>query len=449
VRLARATGLAALVLLLNAASAQAGPPGRWTRVTGVGQPVRSTLDAGVARTGDGALHLLWARDGGRADVVLHSSLSADARRVLGPRTVAAYGDGVNESVALVAGPGGLRAFFAGVAEGSTLDRVMATATFAGVSWSPAVPASNAASGRTPYAASGIGAGLALDGTPVSAWGSPGSGFHVGLDPATPDGSFPGRSATDPGVGTDSAGGQVVVAWNLLDEGGVAAMAVSPPGPRLTIPGSRAAQLQHRVAVTGRIGAPSVYVAYTAGDNQFRGRPALWRFGSTRGRVISRTRGARDISVAPAPGGRLWAFWHQDGRLLATRSDPAARRFGALVSLEPPRGTRALHDLAGEGSRGPLDLVVLLSRSRTGTAHWHQRVLPGLTLTATPGPHGLVTLRVTDAGVPVRGVGVGVAGAGTRRTGTAGRVFFQLAPGFHRASAKKRGYAPASARIRAR
>jgi hypothetical protein len=449
VTLARAAGIAALALLSAAPVAEAGPPGRWTRLTGIGQPVRSTLDVGVAKTRDGVLHVLWIRETGTAGAVLHSTVSADARRVGGPRPVAAYEGGVNDSVALVAVPGGLRAFFAGLQEGSALDRVMATAAFARRAWSPAAPASNPASGRTPYAASGVGAGVGLDGTPVSAWGSPGSGFHVGLDPTAPDGSLPGRSATDPGVGVDSAGGQVVVAWNLLDDGGVAAMSVSPSGARVTIPGSRAAQLQHRVGVTGRIGASGVYVAYTAGDNQFTGRPALWRFGARRGRLISRTTGARDVSVAPAPGGRLWVFWHRDGRLFATRSDPAASRFGALVSLDPPRGTRSLHDLAGDGSRGPLDLLGLLTRVRTGTANWHQRLLPGLTLSAATGGRGLVTFRVADAGVPVRGASVSVAGAGSRRTRAGGTVSLRLAPGTHRATAAKRGYVPGSVSVRAR
>jgi hypothetical protein len=446
-----AVAVTAVALTLGAGAdvADAGPPGRWTRVTGVGQPVASTLEVGVARTPDGVLHVLWTREARTAGSVLHSTVSADARRVGAPRPVAAYQGGVNDSVALLAVPGGLRAFFAGLQAGSPVDRVMATATFARRAWSPAVPASNTASGRTPYAAAGVAAGVGLDGTPVSAWGSPGSGFHVGLDPAAPDGSLPGRTATDPGVGVDSVGGRVVVAWNLLDEGGVAAISVSSPGARKTIPGSRAAQLQHRVGVTGRIGASGVYVAYIAGDNQFTGRPAVWRFGAGRGRPVSRTTGARDICVAPAPGGRLWVFWHRDGRLFATRSDPAATRFGAVVSLDPPRGTRSLHDLAGEGSRGPLDLMVLLTRARTDTANWHQRVLPGLTLSVVAARPGLVTFRVLDAGVPVAGARVSVAGAGSRRTRAGGLVSLRLARGSHRATAAKRGYTTGSVLVRAR
>jgi hypothetical protein len=447
---ARVTGLAALALLLAAAPATAGPPGRWTRVTGAGAAVASTLDVGVARTPNGVLHVLWVRRTGPAASVLHSSLSADAKRVSTPRRVATYSGGVNESLDRVAVQGGLRAFFSGLQGGSPLDAVMASASSAGGnSWSAAEPVTRRTSEHTPYASAGMAAGAKPDGTVVSAWGSPGPGFHLGLDPGSPDGSFPAGTVTDPGVGVDAAGGQVVLAWHRLDEGGVAAMPVSPPGPRLTVPGPVAAQLRHRVGVSGRLGRPGVYVAYAAGRNQFSARPALWRFGAPRGRPVSRVPGARDVGVAAAPGGRLWLFWHRDGVLYATRSDPSARRFGALRSLAPPRRTRLIHDLAGEGSRGPLDLLVLLTRRRRATAHWHQRLLPGLTLAATSRSRGRLALRVSDAGVPVRGATVTVGGGGRQRSARDGSVSFRLASGSYRADAAKRGYASASLGVRVR
>jgi hypothetical protein len=449
---ARAAGLAAIALLAPAAAAEAGPPGSWTRVAG---GVPSGVDVGVARDPSGALHLLWPRasaSGGSEQTsggsVLHNSLSAGARRLGGERQVAAYDGGVNHSVALVPAAAGVRAFFSGLQAGGPLDRVLATASFGRGRWSAAVPVSNASSGRNPYAAAGIGAAVAADGTPVTVWGSPGSGLHVGLDPGAPDGSFAAGNATGPGVGVDSSTGQALVAWNVLDAGTVAALPVPPSGPRVAVPGARAAELQHRVGVSGRIGAPGVYVAYLLGGNQFSGRPALWRFGAPRGRPVSSARGARDVSLAAAPGGRLWVFWHRDGRLYATRSDPRATRFGAPARLAPPRGL-AIEDLAGEGSRGPLDMVAVLSRPRSGAGIWHQRVLPELTLTATRARRGRVTLRVTDAGVPVRGARVRVEGVPERRSGRRGTAAFRLAPGSYRARATRRGYAPASLRVRVR
>jgi len=40
-------------------------------------------------------------------------------------------------------------------------------------------------------------------------------------------------------------------------------------------------------------------------------------------------------------------------------------------------------LSIEGSRGFLDVRALVQRSPGDIAHWHQRLLPGLTLTAKP------------------------------------------------------------------
>jgi hypothetical protein len=457
---ARAAGLAALAgvftlaALATAPVAQAGPPGSWSRVSGA-QRLAETLDMGTARTPDGALHVLWPRQAASAGSVLDAALSRDARRLGGPRQVVAYDGGVNDSVALLAVPGGLRAFFAGLQPGSPIDRVMATALFAGGTWNAPAPASNSGTERTPYAAAGIAAGARPDGTPVSAWGSPGSGFHFGIDSSGPDGSFTDGGASDPGVGVDSVTGQVVLAWNVVETGAVAAVTVAPVGPRATAPGPRVAESGHPVGVTGRIGASGVYVAYLSGGNQFRGRPALWQFGALRSTVVSRAIGARSISVAAAPAGRLWVFWQRDGRLYATRSNPSATRFGPLASLGPPRGTRTVHDLAGEGSRGPLDLLALASRSRGRAAIWHQRVLPRLELAAARAGRGGLTLRVTDAGVPVAGArvrlarGRGRTGAPARRTGPRGSVRFRLGRGRYRATAAKRGYAPASLRVRVR
>ena len=44
------------------------------------------------------------------------------------------------------------------------------------------------------------------------------------------------------------------------------------------------------------------------------------------------------------------------------------------------------ELAGEGGAGPLDVLLLADRGG-GPANWHQRILPGLTLTATPAGPG--------------------------------------------------------------
>ena len=420
----------ALALLGPAAVAQAGPPGHWSKVTDDGT---SLVETDLARTADGRLHVLWPRD----NALLHSALSADAKALSGPDTVATYSSDVNVSPALLASGGSLRALFAG--SDGPVDELLATATSGdgGKTWSPPTAASSAAG--SVYAAIGVSAALLPDGTPVSAWGSPGAAFHIGLDPSDPDGEFPGGALADPGVGVDAQTGQSVVAWNRVDEDGVAAMAVSPAGDELVLPNSDATQLQHPVGVTGRIGAPGVYIGYTVGSNPFTGKPAVIRFGSSRPAVLSNTRGARHMSIASAPGGRLWAFWDRDGRIYARRSNTAATAWGATVSVKGAGGT--IHELAGEGSAGPLDVL-----ART-EADYHQRILPGLTIRAKYGKGGRVTLTVTEAGAVVPGATVSVKGTGAKKTGTKGTAVFRLGDGRHRAIAKKKGYVGASTSVR--
>jgi hypothetical protein len=444
----RALGGAALAMLACAGTAEAGPPGKWTQVTTSGP---STIEIGLARTADGVLHVSWRREAGGGSTLLHSAVSANAKAVSGPDTIFESTDGINESSALVRTPEGLRVFFAAT---NRFDDAMGTATSAdGKAWSPAATASRGGNDAKPvYAASGIGAALAPNGTFFSAWGSSapgGEGFHVGLDPNAPDGSLGGGSVIDPGVGVDSKTSAAYVAGNLLDEDGVMVLPISPAGPRVTIPSSGAAQTQHRVGITGRIGAGGVVVAYTQGDNQFTGRPAIYRVDTGKVKRISNRRGAEKISIAAAPGGRVWVFWKDGGTVFATRSNKAATRFGTIVSVRAPKRSDTIHSLAGEGSRGPLDVLALADVSGAGVSNWHQRILPGLTLKAKAGKGGKVTFTATDAGAPVGGVKVKVKGEGSKTTGGSGKVSFTLGEGRHRGTATKSGYVPAAARVRVR
>jgi hypothetical protein len=443
-----------LSALACAAAAQAGPPGKWTQVTGVaGQEDLNTLRVGLLRTADGVLHVGWVRAGpGNAGTILHSSIAADAKTVSGPDTVFGYPGGANQSVALVRAPEGIRAFFAGLAEGSAVDRAMATAVSAdGRTWTPPLPASRAGNSAKPvYVASGLAAGAGLDGTFFSAWGDSepgGGGFHIGLDPNAADGELPTGLQRDPGIGVDSASGQVFVAWNDLDTSTVAVMALSPPGSPVTLPNSAAAQLQHPVGITGRMGAPGVFMAYTQGTNPFLGDPALFRVDTGKVTKLT-TKDGEQASIAAAPSGRLWVFWKKATTVFARRSNKAATRFGATRKLRVPGGGGStIFSLAGEASRGPLDLLALVDPPAAGIANFHQRILPGLTLAAKQKKGGKTAFRVTDAGAPVAGAKVKVKGEGTKTTGAGGTVLFSLSKGKHRATATKQGYAPAKATAR--
>jgi hypothetical protein len=442
--------LTCLAALAGAAGAQAGPPGKWTQVTGVGKPDRNILRVGLARTPDGVLHVGWEQDGGGSSgSILQSAISANAASVSGPNTIFSYPGGANEQVSLVAVPGGIRAFFAGLSAGSPLDSAMATATSTnGTAWTvqPTAASFGGVGAKPVYVAAGLAGALGPNGTFYSIWGDSapnGGGFHVGLDSTVADNNLPGDLKSDPGIGVDSQSGQVVAGWNFIGGGGVAVMPLSPLGAATTLPNSGAAQTQHPLGISGRIGAPGVFVAYTQGTNQFLGKPALYRVDTGKAIKLS-SKVAKTISIAAAPGGRLWVFWQNSGTVFATRSNAAATRFGAIRAIKAPGGTAAsIFDLEGEGSTGPLDVLALAQPPTGPLASYHQRVLPGLTLAAKKAKSGKTLFTVTDAGDAVAGAKVKVKGGGSATTGKKGTVTFRLAKGKHHATASKKGYASAT------
>ena len=464
-RVVRAVLVLSVSALALAVPADAGVSGKWDKVTGVAVPASNTDRIGVARTADGVLHVAWMQAGAGIydDAVLHTPIGADGKAVGAPNAILA-GFELNRSVDLLTVPGGgLRVFFAGLKDGHPLDNYLSTATAGadGKAWAlQPFPASNGtpAGGHPVYAASGIGAGLRYDGTPVSAWGdsSPSGGaVHVGLSPTTPDSPFSGACCeTDPDVAS-SAEGTLGIAWNFLGSSTSTIVRLST-GQQLTAPQSAAAQLQHRVAISGRIGAPGLYLAYTSGTNPFTGFPTLWRVGDPAGRRVSNRSGAQKTAIAAAPGGRMWVLWARQGRLYAARSNAAATRFGAIVTVKPPAGTQTIYDLAGEGSRGPLDMLALIDRGGDDRGFWHQRVLPGLALAAKPkkvGKGGKVTFTVTDAGAAVGGASVKLKLKGKTVGGkTSGKGKVKLAvpkgakKGSYKATATKKGYAKATVKV---
>jgi hypothetical protein len=451
----RTKALAATCVLVaalgSAGSAQAGPPGKWTKVT---SPNTNIDEVSLARTADGVLHVGWTRQQGLGGEVLHSAISRDAKTVSGPDAILSYPGGVNRSPLMLTAPdGGLRAFFGGLFSGSPLDGRLATATSSdGKAWTVApAPASNGTQGgdSAVYAAAGIGGAFGKDGSPITAWGdsAPGEGgYHFGLDPNGPDLRFGGGCCVyDPNVGVDSVTGQAVLAWKFLtDSNGTAARAIAPTGSQVTLPGAGAADTGSRTGITGRLGAPGVYIAYQRGDNQFLSRPAVIRFGASTSLVLEGKRGARMVGISPGPQGRLWVFWERAGRIYGRRSNEEATAFGATVSVVTP-GAGDVSGLAGDGRLGGLDVVALIDVG--GYGNWHQRLLPGLTLKAKSGK-GAVTLTVRDAGDPVKNAKVKVGGE-SAKTNADGKVTIALKPGRYVAKASKKGYAKAKRRTRSR
>lgn len=446
-RILSAALLAVICALAATGDASAGPPGSWTQLTG---PHPIITEVGLARTGDGTLHVLWPSTAGLAGSANHSSLSADAKTAGGPHPVITYPNGINYRMDLVTDGSMLRAFFSGLyaSEAEPLHGLMATATSTdGSAWSlqPTPASNNTPAGKsTVYVGSGISAALGAGGAPISAWGdsAPGeAGYHLGVSAADPDNRFSaGCCVYAPDIGVDSVTGEAVLAWQFLQAtNGVAYQSISPAGPRTEPPGPSTGSTGTRTAISGRIGAPGVYLAYLFGDNQFTSIPAIVRTGTTSVLKFTRARGAQYIGIAPAPGGRMWLFWLRSGTITVTRSNPSVTLFGAPVTIKPPSGS-TVYNLAGEGSLGPLDLLALAD-SPAGTYNWHQRILPGLTL-AYKSATGKIKFTVTDAGTPIKGAKV-KAGGKTKMTDAKGHATIKLKKGKYKSKATKTGYTPAS------
>jgi hypothetical protein len=149
------------------------------------------------------------------------------------------------------------------------------------------------------------------------------------------------------------------------------------------------------------------------------------------------------------------MWQRNRRAYATRSNRDITRFGAIVEVAPPAGKAesGIYKVKGEGSVWPLDLF-LACQSINELATYHTQVLPGLSLNASPktitaAQGGNVTFEVTDAGDPVAGATISVAGK-SLTTDAQGRATYAVAkgakPGAIAATASKADYTPASFRV---
>jgi hypothetical protein len=224
----------------------------------------------------------------------------------------------------------------------------------------------------------------------------------------------------------------------------------PPSAPSLAPGSQRSDSQ-RVGITGRLGAGGVYLAYLNGGPIVAG-VRLWRYGAAGPALTIAARSARFAHIAAAPEGRLWLMWARGDRLYFTRTSKDATEHGDIVSIAGPPGTSQIWRLLGEGSLGPLDVLAHVSTPNS-LATWHTRVLPPLEVTAKANrgapkaAKGGVTVTVTDAGDPVRGVKVSLGGV-TKTTNARGRAVFTVRRGRkYTATATQRGYRKDKATVR--
>lgn len=412
------------LVLPRVGRAQQTPTHPWTRVTDT--TGHNADEAAWARTSDGTLHVLWLRKDGNNQDLMHTAISKGGQIAGSPSTV--LHNWATISIPALVGTGGkLYAFWGGLRSTDVKDPYsqgalyMATSDDGGATWNLA-PGAKSKSHST-YA-SPTAATLTKDGNFVTAWAiSFALAAHVGLDPNQADLVLEKRCcAYQPKFATDSQTGEVVLGWysNISKANGLMTQTIKPSlGTAIYVPGSASAtradslSADQKVGITGRIGAPGIYVGYCDGYPSCK-TVNVWPYRAAKPMVVERAPGARFVNITAGPEGRLWLMWMRSGRIYATRSNRAATRFGHPVTVVPPKGESFIWKVGGEGSPGPLDLLASMTVESQGLATWHKRVFPPLSLSASPSRFAAaegakVVFTVSDVGDPVAGAKISVEG----------------------------------------
>lgn len=342
--------------------------------------------AGLLRTPDGRLHVLWPADN-NGDHSLHYSTVSAHGRLLARGVILSHWNAIDQYPSLVPDGRGMRAIFDGAngKSGSPYNIgsfYSATAGPSGTTWTLAPgslshdnpPLTDNAATITP------------SGHPVGAWSEVSSlAYHVGIDPhvpaATPDIkiSVGARGGVlNPTLLTSK--GAVWGAW--FNSSGTATMGywvdkifTGAPGMRKA-PGSGGKGLNNSqplqpVALAARSGG-GIYLAYCVPTKILTcGHVALWRAGATKAIRVPGSAGVQDskVALAAAPGGHLWVLWfdYHSNVIHAVQTNAAATGFGKLLTVRPPTRPFAFDGLQANASRGPLSIVALAMQTGPGSS----------------------------------------------------------------------------------
>jgi len=454
------------VLCLTPRAAHAQPPREWTRITDTTDS--NIFEPALARTADGVLHVVWLRKNGSNADYKHTAIGKDGKVAGAPVAVLDAWASLNNPDLIVTKEGGLRLLFGGQRTTDAKDPYSngslysATAPASGTTWTLEKGAHAQSNAVT---SSPVGAALLPDGTTVAAWAvSFALQAHIGLNPKTEDLKFQTSCcAYQPDIAVDAASGESVLGWfsNANHEQGLYTQTIAPTaGQKQFVPDSAtpdrnsAISLDQRMAITARLGAPGVYVAYGAGYPTFKS-VNLWRHGGADAMVVAKGEGVRRVNIAAGPEGKLWVMWERNRRAYAARSNRAVSKFGPVVEAVPPPGKAesGIYKVKGEGSLGPLDLF-LACASINELATWHTQVFPPLSVSASPAKlvaedGGVITFTVSDVDDPVEGASVAV-GSNKLTTNAQGKATMTVPkgskPGALAAIARKEGYADASTKV---
>lgn len=342
--------------------------------------------AGLLRTPDGRLHVLWPADN-NGDHSLHYSTVSARGKLLAHGVILSRWNAIDQYPSLVRDGIGMRAVFDGAngKSGSPYNIgsfYSATAGPSGTTWKLAPgslshdnpPITDNTATTTPI------------GEPVTAWSEVSSlAYHVGIDPhvpaATPDVKISvGSSGGVLNPTLITANGVVWGAW--FNSSGTATMGywvdkifTGAPGMRKA-PGSGGKGLNNSqplqpVALATRARG-GIYLAYCVPTKILTcGHVALWRAGAAKAMRVPGSAGGQDSKVAltAAPGGHLWVLWYDyhSNLIHAVQTNAAATSFGTVLTIRPPARLFAFDGLQANASRGPLSIVALAMQTGSGSS----------------------------------------------------------------------------------
>ena len=431
----RATSIVAALAALAAGSlaaapsAQAGPPGHWTRLTTT--HLQNIAEPSLTRFG-GKLEVVWTQH----DTVDTSSIRAKAISTGGAaqttHTVVSGWSGLVDDPAVIATGGHLLVAFGGVRSGSPSEKYDGAMAYATSTNGASFALGSGALTHTSDASSDYGMDAVDDaGTPyvsVVAGSSDHVTLHRGLDvnfpAATPDQvtSSTGNYAYSSALARDSQTSDVYAAWysNGTNKDGIWAQRVWPStGALVKAPGSTTSHgslaPDEKVALASRPGG-GVWAAYVVGW-PLASKIRLWKVGTSTYRDI-KAPGAKEIALTAGVGGRLWVAWNDNNTVRAVRSNKTVTRFGAVRSASGPsaKAYGSIYKIAIDGSKGPLDVVVNADvPGQNYQALYHTQLYAPLSVklsrtAVTSSSGGSVTVTVTEAGSPVAGARVAFAGS---------------------------------------
>lgn len=378
----RRIGWLALALCLPAVGiglpAGAAGPGSWERINDL--TIASTTEVGLARTGDGLLHVIWVEDDGTSWNLMHVSVQPDGTVSTPNPVVAGYGfmDPVPDLVAINGSQ--LRAFFGGSPPNKAGGLWTSVSDDGGQTWTaPALVNS-----RTFWG----GNVTAVETPDRSLWQQTGTLLHKGLSPSTRDvdlGSQWGDCCVyGARLGVDSATSQLWTAVYATEDtthdppifnGAYAqqlnASTGSPIGDAIHMPGSsvtfegqeQSSNPGRRMPLTARVGG-GLFLAFAGGYPGVQD-VLVWKLGDPTSYTVAHLeQGLEDsaIAMAAAPDGRLWILWGTEtvpSKVFASISNTDYTAWSPAFSVKSFSGDEYgdIYGIQASASSNRLDVIV--------------------------------------------------------------------------------------------